>query len=72
MDVIAPERYGFLSDKPEVMSVIKIGLVNLANSFSELNLKTLRFYLNIDPMLMSQLYQLIFWNFCKFVRSTQR
>lgn len=56
----APARYDFLDDRPRVASVLRLRLVASGEPFEALSLDTLRVFLHGDPMLVGQLYELLF------------
>ncbi len=64
-EFVSTDKYSFLDYLPQVSLVLKIRIKSLYKNFTELSLKTLRFYINADRMLAGSLYELLFCNVLK-------
>lgn len=56
----SPAQFDFLDSRPNVASVLRLRLTCLGATLEDLELRNLRFYLNGETTLVSQLYELLF------------
>jgi type VI secretion system protein ImpG len=57
-----PERYDFLGQNADVVRVLRLRLESTADSFEELEVERLRFYLGAPPLTANGIYELLFAN----------
>ena len=54
-----PERYDFLGQNPDVVRVLRLRLESTADSFGDLEVDRLRFYLGAPPLTANGIYELL-------------
>jgi type VI secretion system protein ImpG len=58
--IVDPGQINFLSAETNIAAGLRLGLRSFQGTFEELELDSLRFFLNGDPVLVSTLYELLF------------